>query len=172
VDGSKDVLVAVDGHGVEGAKFWMSVLTDLRNRGPWRDVFFLVFDGLKGLPDVVGTSGHTVVQSALFISFAYVSVGFPCQTMMRSSGISKRSTPHRPRTRPSSRWRSSRKKWWEEVSGDHPAGGVRLERVHPVLGLRRRNPPVICSTTPSKASTPATGEQYGHAGISPPSRLR
>ena len=40
------------GAGGEGAKFWMSVLTDLRNRGV-RDVFFLVCDGLKGLPDVV-----------------------------------------------------------------------------------------------------------------------
>jgi transposase-like protein len=40
------------GVGGEGAKFWMSVLTDLRNRGV-RDVFLLVCDGLKGLPDVV-----------------------------------------------------------------------------------------------------------------------
>jgi putative transposase len=30
----------------------MSVLTDLKNRGI-RDVFFLVCDGLKGLPEVV-----------------------------------------------------------------------------------------------------------------------
>ena len=31
----------------------MSVLTDLRNRGV-TDVFFVVCDGLKGLPEVVG----------------------------------------------------------------------------------------------------------------------
>ena len=31
----------------------MSVLTDIKNRGV-TDVFFLVCDGLKGLPDVVG----------------------------------------------------------------------------------------------------------------------
>lgn len=37
------------GTGDEGAKFWMSVLTDLRDRGV-ADVFFLVCDGLKGLP--------------------------------------------------------------------------------------------------------------------------
>jgi transposase-like protein len=52
VDGCKDVLGLWMGVGGEGAKFWMSVLTDLRNRGV-RDVFFLVCDGLKGLPDVV-----------------------------------------------------------------------------------------------------------------------
>jgi len=51
--GEKDVLGLWAGTGGEGAKFWMSVLTDLRNRGV-RDTFFVVCDGLKGLPDVVG----------------------------------------------------------------------------------------------------------------------
>ncbi|MBL7489215.1 IS256 family transposase [Frankia sp. AgB1.9] len=52
VDGHKDVLGLWAGTGGEGAKYWMTVLTDLRNRGV-ADVFFLVCDGLKGLPDVV-----------------------------------------------------------------------------------------------------------------------
>src|SRR3954464_2522499 len=56
LDGGKDILGLWAGTGGEGAKFWMSVLTDLRNRGV-RDVFFLVCDGLKGLPDVVTTCG-------------------------------------------------------------------------------------------------------------------
>jgi transposase-like protein len=34
----------------ESAKFWLAVLTELKNRGVG-DVFFLVCDGLKGLPD-------------------------------------------------------------------------------------------------------------------------
>ncbi len=51
--------------GGEGAKFWMSVLTDLRNRGV-RDVFFVVCDGLKGLPDVVGNVWPaTIVQTCI-----------------------------------------------------------------------------------------------------------
>jgi putative transposase len=52
VEGHKDVLGLWAGTGGEGAKFWMAVLTDLRNRGV-ADVFFLVCDGLKGLPEVV-----------------------------------------------------------------------------------------------------------------------
>ncbi|GAA4550153.1 hypothetical protein GCM10023175_39710 [Pseudonocardia xishanensis] len=52
VDGGKDVLGLWMGVGGEGAKFWMSVLIDLKNRGV-RDVLFLVCDGLKGLPEVV-----------------------------------------------------------------------------------------------------------------------
>ena len=53
LDGERDILGWWAGQGGEGAKFWMSVLTDLRNRGV-RDVFFVVCDGLKGLPEVVG----------------------------------------------------------------------------------------------------------------------
>ena len=53
LEGERDILGLWAGQGGEGAKFWMSVLTDLRNRGV-RDVFFVVCDGLKGLPEVVG----------------------------------------------------------------------------------------------------------------------
>jgi transposase-like protein len=51
--GDKDILGLWAGTGGEGAKFWMAVLTDLKNRGV-RDAFFVVCDGLKGLPEVVG----------------------------------------------------------------------------------------------------------------------
>ena len=50
--GERDILGLWAGTGGEGAKFWMSVLTDLRNRGI-KDTFFVVCDGLKGLPEVV-----------------------------------------------------------------------------------------------------------------------
>ena len=36
----------------EGAKFWMSVLTDLKNRGV-EDIFIACMDGLTGFPDAV-----------------------------------------------------------------------------------------------------------------------
>src|SRR3954470_23935289 len=63
--GDKDMLGLWAGTGGEGAKFWMSVLTDIRNRGT-RDVFFVVCDGLKGLPEVVGNVWPlTTVQTCI-----------------------------------------------------------------------------------------------------------
>src|SRR6201996_3492770 len=63
--GEKDVLGLWAGQGGEGAKFWLSVLTDLRNRGT-RDVFFVVCDGLKGLPDVVANAWPAaIVQTCI-----------------------------------------------------------------------------------------------------------
>jgi transposase-like protein len=65
LDGERDILGLWAGTGGEGAKFWMSVLTDLRNRGV-RDVFFVVCDGLKGLPDVVtNVWPQTIVQTCI-----------------------------------------------------------------------------------------------------------
>jgi putative transposase len=66
LDGGRDVLGLWAGpSGGEGAKFWMSVLTDLRNRGV-RDVFFVVCDGLKGLPEVVSNVWpQTIVQTCI-----------------------------------------------------------------------------------------------------------
>jgi putative transposase len=63
--GEKDILGLWAGTGGEGAKFWMAVLTDIRNRGV-QDVFFLVCDGLKGLPEVVANVWPlTTVQTCI-----------------------------------------------------------------------------------------------------------
>jgi putative transposase len=65
LEGCKDILGLWAGTGGEGAKFWMSVLTDLKNRGI-RDVFFVVCDGLKGLPEVVGNVWpQAIVQTCI-----------------------------------------------------------------------------------------------------------
>ena len=65
LEGEKDILGLWAGTGGEGAKFWMSVLTDLRNRGI-KDVFFVVCDGLKGLPEVVGNAWpQAIVQTCV-----------------------------------------------------------------------------------------------------------
>ncbi len=50
--GEKDALRLWAGTGGEGTKFWMSGLTDIKNRRV-TDTFFLVCDGLKGLPEVI-----------------------------------------------------------------------------------------------------------------------
>ena len=65
LDGERDILGLWAGTGGEGAKFWMSVLTDLRNRGV-KDVFFVVCDGLKGLPEVVSNVWpQAIVQTCI-----------------------------------------------------------------------------------------------------------
>jgi putative transposase len=64
VDGSKDVL-GMWIQQSEGAKFWMAILTELRNRGV-QDVLILCADGLAGLPDAVAAVfPETVFQTCI-----------------------------------------------------------------------------------------------------------
>jgi putative transposase len=52
--GRKEVLGLWITHN-EGAKFWLQVLTDLRNRGV-RDIFIACVDGLTGFPEAIETA--------------------------------------------------------------------------------------------------------------------
>ena len=52
VDGKRDILGIWAGNGGEGAKYWLQVLTEIKNRGV-DDVCMVVCDGLKGLPDAI-----------------------------------------------------------------------------------------------------------------------
>ncbi len=52
--GERDILGLWAGDGGEGAKYWLSVLTEIKNRGT-ADVCIVVCDGLKGLPEAINT---------------------------------------------------------------------------------------------------------------------
>lgn len=64
----------------EGAKFWLSVATELRNRGV-ADIFIACVDGLKGLPEAIETVFpqtevqqcivHLVRQSLKYVNWKY-----------------------------------------------------------------------------------------------------
>jgi transposase-like protein len=53
VSGRKDLLGLWVGEA-EGANFWLSVLTELKNRGV-KDILIACIDGLKGFPDAINT---------------------------------------------------------------------------------------------------------------------
>ena len=64
MEGMKDVLGLYLGEN-EGAKYWLHVLTELRNRG-LQDIFMLCADGLKGLPEAVeATFPKTTFQTCI-----------------------------------------------------------------------------------------------------------
>lgn len=77
-DGERDVLGLWIQHA-EGAKFWASVLTDLRNRGV-RDILFVCVDGLHGVPDAIEAVFplatvqtcvvHVIRQSLRFLTYS------------------------------------------------------------------------------------------------------
>ncbi len=78
-DGERDILGLWAGeHGDgEGAKYWLRVLTEIRNRGT-KDVLMVVCDGLKGFPDAIAqvwpqAITQTCIVHLLRNSFRYAS---------------------------------------------------------------------------------------------------
>ena len=65
VDGQRDILGLWVGTGGEGAKYWLQVLTEIKNRGV-DDVCIVVCDGLKGLPESIeATWPLAIVQTCV-----------------------------------------------------------------------------------------------------------
>jgi putative transposase len=76
MDGQRDVLgMWVGPSGGEGAKFWMAVLTELRNRGV-ADVFIACCDGLKGLPDTIRATWPAVEVQLCVVHLVRSSLRF------------------------------------------------------------------------------------------------
>jgi putative transposase len=76
-EGRREILGLWAGDGGEGAKHWLHILTELKNRGV-SDVLMLVCDGLKGLPEAVDavwpkTIVQTCVVHLLRNSFRYAA---------------------------------------------------------------------------------------------------
>jgi transposase-like protein len=76
-EGTREILGLWAGDGGEGAKYWMHVLTEIKNRGV-ADVCMLVCDGLKGLPEAIeavwpAAITQTCVVHLLRASFRYAA---------------------------------------------------------------------------------------------------
>ncbi len=141
LDGEKDILGLWAGAGGEGAKFWMSVLTDIRNRGT-RDVFFVVCDGLKGLPEVVGNVWPlTTVQTCII---HLIRNTFRLSSKRDWDAIKRAIRPIYTAVNADAA-RAALDELAAEmgpaVRRDHPAVAQRLGAVHPVPRLRPGDPP-------------------------------
>ncbi|MFD9420620.1 IS256 family transposase [Streptomyces goshikiensis] len=77
VEGTREILGLWAGDGGEGAKYWLQVLTEIKNRGT-EDVCMVVCDGLKGLPDAIGAVWPQAITQACVVhllraSFRYAA---------------------------------------------------------------------------------------------------
>jgi putative transposase len=74
MEGQKDVIGLYIGEN-EGAKFWLQVLTELKNRGV-NDIFILCADGLKGLPESVEAAFPTATFQTCIVHMVRHSLNY------------------------------------------------------------------------------------------------
>jgi putative transposase len=99
VDGDRDVL-GMWFQETEGAKFWLQVLTELKQRGV-RDVLICCVDGLKGFPDAIeAVFPETWVQTCIVHLIRHSLRYVPRRERERVARDRNRSTPRPTPTPP------------------------------------------------------------------------
>ncbi len=141
VNGERDILGLWVGDGGEGAKFWLSVLTEVKNRGV-EDVCIAVCDGLKG---AARRDRHGVAADhGAGVHHPPDPQHVPLRVSPRLGGAQQGPAAglHRAhRSCGGCPFRRVRHQLGRTVSGHRQAVARGLERVHPVPGLRRGDPP-------------------------------
>lgn len=74
-DGAKHVLGMWIGKDGEGAKYWMNVLAELKNRGV-TDVCFVCVDGLSGMPQVITTVWPAAIVQTCIVHLIRASMRY------------------------------------------------------------------------------------------------
>lgn len=139
--GERDILGLWAGDGGEGAKFWLSVLTEIKNRGV-EDVCISVCDGLRGLPEAINTVWERAVIQTCVVHLIRNTFRYAARQYWDEMSRDLRPVY----TAPSE---AAAKERFTEFSAkrgrQYPAitrcVGERVERVRAVFGLRRGDPP-------------------------------
>ena len=141
VTGTRDILGLWAGeHGDgEGAKYWLRVLSEIKNRGT-ADVCLVVCDGLKGLPEAIATVWpaaitQTCVVHLLRNSFHYASKrDWSAIAQGSQAGLHRAIGAGRDGSVP-----DLRRDMGAALPGDHQALGERVARVCAVPAVRHRD---------------------------------
>jgi putative transposase len=146
VHGERDILGLWAGDGGEGAKFWLQVLTELKNRGV-ADVCIAVCDGLKGLPEAITTTWPLTTVQACIIHL--IRNTFRYASRRDWDAISKQLRP--VYTAPTEQAAAARFEEFAEAWGDRYPAIVRLWRSAwaefiPFLDYDVEIRRIICST--------------------------
>ena len=166
-DGTKEIL-GLWIEQTEGAKFWLRVMNELKNRGV-QDILLAVVDGLKGFPEAINaTFPETVVQTCI-VHLIRHSMNFASWKDRKHVAKALRDV-YRPRT-PMPAWR----RWMpsrpapgaRNIRPSHRAGGATGNTSRPSLSSPRRYAELSTPQTPSSRSTPRSGALSAPAATSP-----
>jgi putative transposase len=172
-DGTKEIL-GLWLEQNEGAKFWLRVMNELRNRGV-EDVLIAVVDGLKGFPEAIAAVFPDATVQTCIVHLLRQSLAFVAYKDRKAMAAALKEVFTGPRTPARRRppWPPSRR---APGAGDTPpsaragAGpGTRSSRATP---SRPRSGGCCTPRTPSRRSTPSSGGRSEPGATSRPTRPR
>ena len=157
MDGERDVL-GMWFQANEGAKFWMQVLTDLKQRGV-QDILICCVDGLKGFPEAIEaifpqTTVQTCIVHLIRHSLKYVP-------RRQYDAVVKDLKPIYTAIDADAALlalEAFEEKWGAAAAGDRPGVAIGLGARDPVHGLRARGPPGDLHHERDRGAQPAAAQ--------------
>jgi len=170
VDGERDILGLWAGDGGEGAKFWLSVFTEIKNRGV-QDVCIAVCDGLKGLPEAITTTWELATVQACVIHLIRNTFRFASRAYWDEMSRDLRpvyTAPSEAAAR--ERFAEFDAKWGKPYPAISKLWENAWSEFIPFLDYDVEIRRVICSTNAIESINAATDAPSEHAGTSPTTR--
>ena len=135
----------------EGAKFWMQVLTDLKQRGV-QDILICCVDGLKGFPEAIeAIFPQTTVQTCI-VHLIRHSLKYVPAPAIRRGGQGPQADLHRDRRRPRAAGaRGVRGEVGCAAAGDRPGVAISLGARDPFMAFEPEVRRVIYTTNAIEA---------------------
>jgi putative transposase len=127
------------GDGGEGARYWLHVLTESKNRGV-ADVCIVVCDGLQGLPDAISAVWPAAVTQTCIVHLLRNSFRYASRRDWAQLAKDLRPISTAPTQAAALEALASFAASWEARYPPSCACGSRLGRVRPLPWLRRRDP--------------------------------
>jgi len=161
----------------EGAKFWLRVMNELKNRGV-EDIMLAVVDGLKGFPDAITAVFPEAIVQTCIVHLLRNSMDFvswkhrkPLASALKGiyRAVDAKAAEEALTAFEASEWGQRYpaigQSWRPELWGR----GARSSRSSP---SRRRSAGSSIPPMPSRLSTPSSGGRSGQGGTSPATRLQ
>ena len=140
MDGDRDVL-GLWFQETEGAKFWMQVLAELKQRGV-QDILICCVDGLKGFPEAIeAIFPRTTVQTCIVHLIRHSLRYVPRREREQVARDLKPIYTAVDADTAQSELEAFDEKWGAAVPGDHPGVAERVGVRDPVPGLPAGGPP-------------------------------
>jgi putative transposase len=171
VNGERDILGLWAGDGGEGAKFWLSVLTEIKNRGV-EDVCITVCDGLKGLPEAITTVWEFAVVQTCIVYLIRNTFRYAARQYWGEMSRDLRPVYTAPsEAAAKERFVEFSGKWGRQYRRSPGCGGTPGASSCRSWTMTLKSGGSSAAPTPSNPSTPGTGARSGPGAISSPSRL-
>lgn len=170
--GERDVLGLWVGTGGEGAKHWMTVLTELRNRGV-DDVCIAACDGLKGLPEAIAEVWPLATVQGCVVHLVRSTLRYASRAHWSAITKALRTVYTAPTVEAAeARFDEFADEWGEKYPAIIRLWRSSWEQFTPFLAFPPEIRKIIYTTNAVESSTRGSARPLDGAGTSPTSRPR